>query len=216
MSTRGLPLSVLVVDVSVPWEEALKDLERGYSVWNWHESGERQFQRGEVAAEAATLKYPHGSARAGFDAIVDVMRLASTFGLPCYGVDSCSPWTCDDPPGVCFSLRPYVPQGNVYTKYDYGAFGDRCDLGGRLMSDGCRHLLIVGYDRDCCVLETARGAVERGMKVVTSEHCMLTVDRRVAREESLRYYRGATCYLESLVAVFRYLHRHRVRDAVLL
>lgn len=206
------PLSLLVVDVSNSWEDALKDLERGYWIDDEYWKPER-FAHKALTPEPHPIFYPFGPARAGIDAIIDTAKLASRCGLTIYNVDTSGPWN-DDELGPCDSLKPYIPKENWYVKCSYSAMeAQYCDLPARLEADKCEHLLVVGYDRDWCVLETIKGAVDRGIKVVTSEHCMLTLDLHARRDSSLAYYRQHTTFLTSLPDVWNYLHQHRVQPS---
>ena len=72
-------------------------------------------------------------------------------------------------------------------------------------------MVIIGYDRDYCVLETIKDAVARGIKVVTSEHAMLTTNKcwSSTREQSLEYYRKNTLFLENLVDLYNYFYKFK-------
>lgn len=192
-------LSLLIVDMSEDWEEVLKAQERGYFIeWRYLEGG--GYERGRLDPEGLlAIRYPHGSVRAGFNAVIDTARLAGRYGLPVYAVEYERP-DSDGEERTCPSLQPHVPEANRYPKRDLSAFD--CGLAERLEADGCRRLLVMGYDRDDCVLATVRDAVARGLAVVTSEHCMLTTDRDGRREASLAYFRERTSHLESLIDVW--------------
>lgn len=196
------PLSLLVVDISNNWEEELKAQERGYLIdWDYTEG------KYKVAdwwkPHHRPLQYPYGSPRAGLDVIIDTVRIAHERGIIVYSVDKLDQWS-DGDEDVCYSLQPYIPKGNRYFKYGYSAFS--CpELAERLQKDKSEQLLIIGYDRDCCVLESVKDAVSRGIKVVTSEHCMLTIDLYKGREASLAYYKEHTVYLDPLTAVWNYI-----------
>ncbi len=203
------PLSLLIVDVSEDWEETLKAHERGHFIdWSYISPG--RYERGKLmpAEVPLVIQYPHGTIRAGFNAIIDTARLASLYGIPCYAVHLYTGWS-DGEEQTCHSLQPYIPAANQYEKHGLSAFG--CALAGRLEADECEHLLIIGYDRDACVLATIKDAVERGIKVVTSEHCMLTADCPGLREKSLAYIKENTVFLGSLVDVWNYLLVARIQ-----
>lgn len=202
------PLSLLVVDVSEDWEELLKAHERGFFIdWEPVMPGCYQVSRLSVGEVPLEISYPHGSVRAGFNAIIDTVRIAAASGIPIYAVHLYDGWS-DGEEQTCHSLQPYIPKGNQYEKRSFSAFNEQyCDLAKRLRTDGVEHLMVVGYDRDDCVLETVKDAVSRGITVVASEHCMLTADRYDRRQESLAYYRQHTVFLESLVDVWNFLWR---------
>lgn len=197
-----VPLSLLVVDVSEDWEDVLKAQERGYFI-EWNHRAPGGYERGQLNPdEILTIRYPHGSVRAGLNAIVDTARIAHQYRIPVYTVEY--PGECSDgEEQPCYLLHPYVPESNRYRKHTLSAFG--CSLADRLAAEGCKHLMVVGYDRDDCVLATIRDAVERGIAVVTSEHCMLTADRGNRREASMAWFREHTTYLETLVDVWNCL-----------
>ena len=205
------PLSLLVVDVSEDWEELLKAHERGHFI-DWVHVHPGKYERGKLdpAAVPLDIRYPHGSVRAGFNAIIDTTRLARLYGIPRYAVHLYTGWT-DGEEQTCHSLQPYIPAGNQYEKHGMSAFG--CPLADRLEAEGCEHLLVIGYDRDACVLATIKDAVERGIKVVTSEHCMLTASRSELREISLAYFRENTVFLETLADVWNYLREAGINSA---
>ena len=71
--------------------------------------------------------------------------------------------------------------------------------------------MVIGYDRDDCVMATIRDAVERGITVVTSEHCMLTTNRDNRRDASLAYFKENTVFLETLVDVWNYISNSVIR-----
>lgn len=205
------PLSLLVVDVSEDWEETLKAHERGHFI-DWSIFYPGKYERGKLqpADVPLSIKYPHGTVRAGFNAIIDTTRLAQFYGITRYAVHLYTGWS-DGEEQTCHSLQPYIAAGDQYEKHGLSAFG--CPLAGRLEADKCEHLLVIGYDRDACVLATIKDAVERGIKVVTSEHCMLTADCPGLREKSLAYIRENTVFLESLVDVWNYLREAEINAA---
>lgn len=199
------PLSLLIVDVSNSWEDWIKNHERGYWIDDQYWKQNR-FIREALTPDPLEIRYPHGTARAGLNAIVDTAKLVHRSGLTAYAVDMSSQW-CDDELAPCDSLKPYVPKKNWYEKRSYSAFNaQHCALPGRIESDKCEHLLVIGYDRDVCVLETVKDAVARGIRVVTSDHCMLTLDRDDRRDASLAYFREHTTHLETLTDVWNYIH----------
>lgn len=203
------PLSLLVVDVSEAWEEVLKAQERGYFIDFEHISPGEYVRTEQDPNALLTLKYPHGSVRAGFNAIIDTMRIAHQFGFSTYAVEYGNGWS-DGEEQTCYSLQPYIPKANRFEKHRLSAFSSSCYLADRIKADDCQHLMIIGYDRDDCVLETIRDAVGRGIKVVASEHCMLTQDRDNRRESSLAYFREHTTFLETLPDVWNYLRNAAV------
>lgn len=197
------PLSLLVVDVSEDWEEVLKACERGYGI-DWEHFSSRGYVCGKLDPESLlTIQYPHGSVRAGFNAITDTTRIAHQRGVPTYAVHLYNAWS-DGQDETCFSLQPYIPQANRYGKGGPSAF--KCALAERLASEGCQYLMVIGYDRDDCVLATIKDAVALGITVVTSEHCMLTQNHPWNnRDDSLAYFREHTVFLETLPEVWNYL-----------
>lgn len=197
-------LSLLVVDISSNWEEELKAQERGYFIdWDYFKE-EYELANGWKPYHRS-LKYPYGSTRAGIDAVVDTARVAHESGIKIYCVDTLDQWS-DGDDDVCYSLQQYIPKENRYFKYDHSAFSCK-ELAERLEQDRSGQLLIIGYDRDCCLLETVKDAISRGMKVATSEHCMLTIDLNKDRDKSLAYYKEHTTYIESLIDVWNFIIR---------
>ncbi len=196
------PLSLLVVDVSEDLEEVLKGQERGYLI-DWECMAPWGYVRSKQDAnKLLTIQYPHGSVRAGLNAIIDTTRIANERKVPTYAVHLYT-GNSDGEEQTCFSLQQYIPKENQYEKGTNSAF--RCRLADRLKADGCQHLMVLGYDRDFCVLETVKDAVLRGITVVTSEQCMLTKNLYDKRESSLAYFREHTVFLETLVDVWNYI-----------
>lgn len=193
-------LSLLVVDVSQSWEEDVKDNERGYRV-GW-DNLLGQYARQKYIRTPASIVYPHGSVRAGFNAIIDTVQIAYTRHVPIYAVHYYIGDT-DGEEQTCHSLQPYASPKNRYEKNKLSAFS--CDLAERLAKEKCKHLMIIGYDRDHCVLRTIQDAVQRNITVVTSEHCMLTMDKYNLRDQSLSYFRKHTIFLENLADVWNYI-----------
>ena len=199
------PLSLLVVDVSEDWEEVLKAQERGYFIeWDYMYPG--KYEHRDLYKESLlTIKYPHGSVRAGFNAIIDTVRIAHERNVPTYAVEFTDN-NSDGEEQTCFSLQPYIQKANRYRKRSVSAFDSKyCKLADKIKAEDCQHLMVIGYDRDDCVMETIKDAVERGITVVTSEHCMLTQDRDNRRESSLTYFRKNTIFLETLLDVWNYI-----------
>lgn len=198
------PFSLLVVDVSEGLEEALKAQERGYFI-DMDYSGPGRYVRGNLSdPPLLKIQYPHGSVRAGLDAIIDTARIAHERGVPTYAVHYYYDGWTDGEEQTCHSLQPYIHEANRYEKYSLSAFTRR-SFATRLAAEGCKHLMVIGYDRDDCVLETIRDAVERGITVVTSELCMLTQNRYNRQESSLAYFRKNTVFLEKLPDVWNYI-----------
>jgi len=198
-------LSLLVVDVCDGWEDVLKNHERGYSLeWDCLSGGRWKLS---YFFGPLGIEYLHGSVRAGFNAIIDTVRIARDLGRTVYSAELYDGFS-DGEEATCSSLQPYIPEKNRFEKRGYSAFGSK-DFVSRMESDNCRHLMVLGYDCDCCVLETIKDAVRRGIEVVTSEHIMLTASRHLnlRREETLRYMRANTTFLESLVDVWNYLYK---------
>src|SRR3989338_5530519 len=197
------PLSLLIVDVSEAWEDVIEASERGYTL-DFDNFGCR-YVRGVYKPEMMLpMNYPHGTIRAGLNAIIGTARLAHLLQVPTYSVELYSGWS-DGEEQTCYSLHGFVPAANRYQKNSMSAF--KCALADRLASENWRRLMVIGYDRDCCVLETVRDAVDRGIEVVTSEHCMLTTDRDSRRESSVAYFREHTTYLKSLEDVWNCLRK---------
>lgn len=199
-------LSLLVVDVSEDWEEVLKSQERGYVV-DWDHKTPYVHCNLDPN-ELMRIHYPHGSVRAGFNAIIDTARIAHQLHVPSYGAEYYDGWS-DGEEQVCFSLQQYIPKENRYEKGGLSAF--HSGLVGRLKAENCQHLMVIGYDRDDCVMETIKDAVERGIKVVTSEQCMLTTNKYNRRDASLEYYRKNTVFLETLLDVWNYIYNSVVK-----
>ncbi len=196
-------LSLLVVDVSEAFEEMLKATEREYLVdWDGISPGaykEKELYRDPIFER---MHYPYGSLRSGLNAIVDTTRIARERGIPVYAVHYYT-GNSDGEEQTCLSLQPYISEKNRYEKHVPSAFG--CQLANRLEADDCRHLMVIGYDRDDCVMATVKDAVARGITVVTSEHCMLTQNLRDRRASSLVYFQENTVFLGKLVDVWNYI-----------
>lgn len=205
------PLSLLVVDISVSLEEALKAQERGYPIgFDNLAPGGSYVRRSsyDVGLVMGLISYPSGSVRAGLNAIIDTTRVACESGVQTYAAEYDS-GIVDGDIRTCYSLQPYIPKTNLYRKQTFSAFNNSAFV-DRISADDCKHLTIIGYDRDYCVLETIQGAVQRGITVVTSEQCMLTQDRPFRRNKSLNYFRKHTIILETLEDVWNYI-RHSSR-----
>jgi isochorismate hydrolase len=199
------PLSVLVIDVCEGWEEELKAHERGFFI-DCNYLGIEKYEVAEwwnPEKVPHKLQYPYGSARAGFDAIVDTIRIAHEHKIPIYSVVKLGQWS-DGDEDICNALKPYIAKENRFLKYGFSAFSC-AELADRLQKEVDGELLVVGYDRDCCVLDTIKDAVARGMRAVTSEQCMLTMNTTGSRESSLSFYKERTKYLDSLVAVWNFI-----------
>ena len=204
----GEPLSLLVVDVSEDWEEVLKAQERGYEI-DFDNKWPGSYLRNSLDPNRLMkLHYPHGSVRAGFNAVIDTTRIAHQLSIPIYAAEYYDGWT-DGEEQTCFSLQWYIPKVNRYEKGQLSAF--RSSLAERLKTENCQHLMVIGYDRDDCVMATIRDAVERGITVVTSEHCMLTTNRDNRRDASLAYFKENTVFLETLVDVRNYISNSVIR-----
>lgn len=203
-------LSLLVVDVSDGWEDELKNHERGYSL-EWDYIGGGRWKLSDFPPYPDMIEYPHGSVRAGLNAIIDTVRLARNLNRTVYSAELYDGFS-DGEESTCSSLQPYIPKKNQFEKWGYSTFGSK-DFVSRIESDNCEHLMVLGYDRDYCVLETIKDAVKRGIEVVTSEHIMLTKASKLKtepekiRERSLSYFRANTVFLESLVDVWNYLYK---------
>ncbi|MFH1064775.1 MAG: isochorismatase family protein [Candidatus Woesearchaeota archaeon] len=199
-------LSLLVIDISEDWEEVLKAHERGHFIeWDHNKGIWSKDSKLSPSNVPLNIQYPHGSTRAGFDAIIDTVRIAHSRDHTIYASSFYNSQT-DGEEQPCHSINPYIPQQNRFDKHTYSAFGSG-DLATRLKEDGCRHLMVIGYDRDCCVLETVKDAVTQGIQIVTSEHVMLTTDRYDLREGSLAYLKENTIFLDDLESVWNYLIR---------
>ncbi|MBI5004141.1 isochorismatase family protein [Candidatus Kaiserbacteria bacterium] len=210
LADKRVPFAVLVVDVSEDWEEVVKDHERGYAI------DFENFGSGGYKATGLTsldIEYPHGSVRAGFNAIIDTVRIAYKLKIPTFAVHTTDEWS-DGDEVTCESLQSYIPKEHQAYKGDFSAFVDPCRFEGEGIAAKIErvrpeHLMILGYDRDHCVLATVKDAVARGYKVVTSEHCMLTKADSTRRDETLAYYREHTQHIEALSEVWNYLWSHR-------
>ncbi|MDP3733859.1 MAG: isochorismatase family protein [Nanoarchaeota archaeon] len=197
-------LSVVVIDVSEAWEEMLKAHEYGYLLdWDYLDRKWCNVSQ-KIPLSPLEIDYPYGTARAGFNAITDTIRIAHSLGHTIYATSFYTGWT-DGEEQPCYSLRSYIPKENIFDKGDYSAFSSK-EFTARMEAEKQHEVMIIGYDRDCCVLETIKDAVSRGMKVVTSEQVMLTKNNRGTREESLRYFKENTIFLEELVDVWNYFY----------
>lgn len=196
--------SLLVVDISEDWEEVLKAHERGFFIeWDYVKGQWKEGILTDLTKVPLTIKYSHGSVRAGFNAIIDTINFAHLRGHTIYAA-CLDDGRCDGDEQPCKSILPYIPKENIFRKTTESAFKSG-KLEARIAEDECKHLMVLGYDRDYCVLKTVQDAVARGIKVVTSEHIMLTQDSQNSREQSITYFRQNTVFLESLVAVWNYL-----------
>lgn len=190
--------SLLVVDMW--WEEEIKNRERGFVIQ--FDDFSKRYERKDCQSYPQSLQYPYGSLHAGLDAIHDVVRTAHFLKKPIYGVVSDDGYSLPDEL-LDKSLHPYIPKEHLFMKYGHSAFTST-SLTQRLQEDAVDRLMIMGFDRDCCVLETIKSAVEQGTEVITSETLMLTsglTDGNIARD----YCRNNTTYFESLVEVYNYL-----------
>lgn len=201
-----IKLAVLIVDVSENWEETLKAHERGAYI-EWDHFGSYTRDADLVKKVPLDLEYPQGSVRAGFNAIIDTVRIAHSLSIPVYAVHTQDGWS--DDVHTALSLQPYVPKEYQSDKAGFSAFTD-FDLSNKervaylLKEAGYTHLFILGYDRDCCVLKSAQDAVRLGYVVITSEHCMLTKQGSTGRDVSMSFYRESTQHLEALEDVWNF------------
>lgn len=200
-------LAVLVIDVSENWEETLKAHERGAYI-EWDHFGKYVRDAELLKKVPLDLEYPHGSVRAGFNAIIDTVRVAHQLGIPIYAVHTQDGWS--DDVHTALSMQPYIPKEHQSDKAGFSAFTD-FDLSneGRvahmLKRAGFTHLLILGYDRDCCVRKSVQDAIQLGYTVITSEHCMLTKQGSTQRDASMSFYRQNTQHIETLEGVWNFL-----------
>lgn len=203
-------LSLLVIDVCDGWEDELKNHERGYRL-EWEYTGDGRWKLSDFPPCSDMIEYPHGSVRAGFNAIIDTVRLAHGLGRTVYSAEFYDEFS-DGEEATCSSLQHYILKENCFEKHGYSTFSSKA-FASRIEADSCKRLMVLGYDHDCCVLETIKDAVKRGIEVVTSEHVMLTksskrkTEPEKIREMSLSYFRANTVFLESLVDVWNYLYK---------
>ncbi len=199
--------ALLAVDVSESWEEEIAAFERGYRI-EWEHIAPGRWVRSDLGGGSPyALSYPHGTLRAGLDAIIDTTRLAEMYRIPRYAVEFPGR-DSDGEHQTCYALQPYIPKDSRYEKPNLSAFSAPA-FADRLERDGCRQLMVIGYDRDDCVLATVEDAAKRGIEVVTSEHCMLTLDRSGRREKTLARFRELGSHLESLVDTWNFLLKRR-------
>lgn len=199
-------LALLVVDISEHLEDLIKAQERGYFVQLDYSTGlwdaRNDFKPADILGD---MMYPYGSLRSGFDAIVDTANIASKKGKIVYASYFYDGWS-DGEEQPAYSLMQCVKKKNIFEKTTYSAFKS-----GRLASclekNECKQLMILGYDRDCCVLATAEDAVKRGIKVITCEQLMLTKNKGDKRNFSLNYFKKNTVFLESLVDAWNYVQK---------
>lgn len=198
-------LSLLVVDISESLEDCLKANERGYSIdMNCCSGLWVRSPHGQMVVQTEII-YLHGSLRAGFNAIIDTACFAYTRGKTVYAAYFYDGWS-DGEEQPCKSLLPYVKKEHIFEKRTYSAFQSG-NLASHLEKDECKHLMILGYDRDCCVFQTTKDAVKRGIKVVTCEQLMLTQDKG-KRSESLNFFKKNTLFLESVVDAWNYIQKN--------
>jgi len=196
-TTTEKDFSLLVVDMW--WEEEIKARERGFNIY-FNDIYEK-YERRELS-NYPSLQYLYGSLHAGLEAIHDIVRAAHLLEKKIYGVVSDDDYSTPNEL-LDKNLHPYIQANNLFMKNSYSAFISK-DLTKRLEEDTIHRLMIVGFDRDYCVLETIKSAVDCGIEVITSEVLMLTcgkTDGNVARD----YCRKNTTYLESLIDVYNYL-----------
>lgn len=205
-------LAVLVVDVCQAWEDVLKSNARGYRLDFNCFTG--KFVEKDLPKDPEKLFYQYGSHQAGFDAIVDTVRIAHLRGIPIYSVHFYKGWT-DGEEQTAYALDPYIPAENRSEKGSYSAFyKDYLNLPNqvafKLKEAGFKRLLILGYDRDCCVLKTCKDAVTLGYEVITSEHCMLhhLEGPLSERELSIQFYKNETKFIESLADLWNWIREN--------
>lgn len=191
--------SLLVVDMW--WEQEIKDRERGFVI---HVNGfyPGKYEKRDCQNNPRELQYPHGTLHAGLDTIHDVVRMAHLLRKNIYGVVSDDGYSPADEL-LDKSLHPYISKDNLFMKKGYNAF-DSKNLVKRLEEDDTSRLMVVGFDRDVCIPDTIKGAIDNGIEVITSEVLMLTCDRG-DRDKALEYFRKNTTYLDSLVDVWNFL-----------
>lgn len=197
--------AALVVDMSQVWEEALLSAERGYDVVT-HEDGSQHKATPDFIAKE--MKYRYGNVRDGFRAIAKLLEAARARDIAAHSVNLRDEYALGDD-RLCDYFRPLVPKANRHWKNEFAAFEcDGCDLGWRLQKDDVGTLFVAGYDRDYCLLDTVRSAVDRGYRVVTCEQLMLSVERGRLRDGSLDYYRRRTVFKDALEDVLQLLEEH--------
>ncbi|GEM_PF-5010957 len=198
-------LALLVVDICEGLEDLLKSNERGYSIdFDYVRGCWVRSPQAEMAVQSEII-YPYGSLRAGFNAIIDTASIACKKGKKVYASYFYTGWT-DGEEQPAQSLMHCVNKEDTFEKTTYSAFQSG-KLALRLKKDECKHLLILGYDRDCCVLATAKDAVNNGIKVVTCEQLMLTANKGNKKDISLDYFKKNTVFLESVVDALNYIQR---------
>jgi len=153
--------------------------------------------------------YEQGTVEEGMAAMEEVLKAAQAKGVPIYGVDY-APQGNKTPLSARF--RGYVPDDHYFTKGIPNAFfgGTRAD--GKLLrtvmnEDATTEVILIGFDRDDCILETAVGGTVEEYRVITSEALMLSRNNKshVFRPISLNWLRGSTTYHETAEEVLDYL-----------
>src|SRR5690606_8976061 len=87
-----------------------------------------------------------------YDTIIEMVRLARRLRIPVDVVEmqgmgaDCGP--------AAEAIRDVVPKSNRFPKDYYSAFKGMCRLQQRLQRRGTGRLLVMGFHRDICVLET--------------------------------------------------------------
>ena len=155
--------------------------------------------------------YPHyefGAAeKEGKSAMIRVLGQAKASHIPIYALRysppmierGCGPMMLDP------LVYGYVPPHEVITKHHDDAFKTP-GFSSQLCQRGLTELLLTGFNRDICVKASAKGAVDHGFSVVTSEHLMFS-DRsfRPYRYKSLAFFQKHTTFLASVEDVMAYL-----------
>ena len=152
------------------------------------------------------LHYEFGRPRDGKRKLRRVLDAAQASNIPIMAFQYSPQGLAPDP--LDKLVYDYVPRGEIATKGEYDAFVNT-GLAERLQQAGVDAVLVAGFDRDHCVLQTAKGALEWGFKVLASEHLMFTTipwpRESCRRLWSLAYFRENTTYFDSLSDLISYL-----------
>lgn len=141
--------------------------------------------------------YEYGTVSEGFERIRQVLDAATELGYSIYA-------TVYGDNTLDSRVASYAKQ--IIKKPEHSAFKET-QLGKLLKVENSKELLVFGFNRDACVIETVKDAVRSGYKVITSEELMFAIEFYSGRFKSLDYYRNEknVLFLDKYTDVLDYM-----------
>jgi len=135
--------------------------------------------------------------------IDQVLEAANAVGVPIFA-------TRYDGLKIVRKVQSYAGHHEVIDKSERDAFINT-DLEDRLQQKEIDTLVVIGYDRDICILNTIKTARRKGYNVITSEALMFAEGSRIARaargqsrKKSMDFIRSNTLYCDDVDGIFAY------------